>query len=81
MRFRLKTALLGFLVCSAGTSFAGELYRNDFEAAEEAKLPKEFMVMAGGFAVRAEGGNKFLELPGAPLDTFAFLFGGSQQAG
>ena len=37
--------------------------------------------MAGGFTVRAEGGNRFLELPGAPLDTFAFLFGGSQQAG
>jgi hypothetical protein len=81
MRFRLKTALLGFLLFASGTSFAEEVYRNDFESAEEGKLPKEFMVMAGGFSVRAEGGNKFLELPGAPLDTFAFLFGGSQQSG
>ena len=33
------------------------------------------MVLAGEFTVQAEGGNKFVELPGAPLDTFSFLFG------
>ena len=33
------------------------------------------MVLEGGFVVRQEGGNRFLELPGAPLDTFGLLFG------
>lgn len=36
------------------------------------------MVLSGDFAVGEDGGNKFLELPGAPLDTFGVLFGPSQ---
>jgi hypothetical protein len=38
------------------------------------------MVLSGEFAVKAEGANKFLELPGAPLDTFGVLFGPTQQS-
>jgi hypothetical protein len=33
------------------------------------------MVLDGNFTVKAEGTNKFLELPGAPLDSFAVQFG------
>lgn len=51
------------------------VYSNGFDKAEPGKLPEDFMVLEGGFAVREEGGNKFLELPGAPLDTFGLLFG------
>lgn len=51
------------------------LYKNDFEKAKPGELPDEFMVMQGGFAVREEGGNRFLELPGAPLDSFSVQFG------
>ena len=35
----------------------------------------DLLVLDGAFAVKAEGGNKFLELPGAPLDTYGLLFG------
>ena len=34
----------------------------------------------GGFTVKEENGNKFLELPGAPLDTFGLLFGPTESA-
>jgi hypothetical protein len=51
------------------------LYENDFEKAEPGKLPDDFMSLNGDFVVREEGGNKFLELPGAPLDSFAVQFG------
>ncbi len=51
------------------------LYQNNFEKAELDKLPTEFLVIDGGFAVKQEGTNKFLELPGAPLETFGALFG------
>jgi hypothetical protein len=57
-------------------AFAGEpLYHNDFEKAEVGKTPDDLLVLDGQFAVKEENGNKFLELPGAPLDTFGALFG------
>jgi hypothetical protein len=51
------------------------LYTNSFESAEIGKVPEDFLVLDGGFAVKAEGGNKFLELPGSPLDNFGAQFG------
>jgi hypothetical protein len=51
------------------------LYSNGFDKAESGKLPEDLMVLEGGFTVQEEGGNKFLELPGAPLETFGLLFG------
>jgi len=52
-------------------------YENNFEKAELEKVPDEFLVLDGQFAVKEEGGNKFLELPGAPLDSYGVLFGPS----
>ena len=54
---------------------AKPLYANDFEKAEVGKLPEDFLSLNGEFAVKADGTNKFLELPGAPLDSFAVQFG------
>jgi len=51
------------------------LYSQDFEKLPTGPPPDEFMVLGGEFVVKAEGANKFLELPGAPLDTFAVQFG------
>src|SRR3954454_23647167 len=51
------------------------LYENSFEKAEVGKVPADFLVLDGGFAVKDEAGNKVLELPGAPLDSFAAQFG------
>lgn len=52
-------------------------YENNFESAEIDSVPEEFLVLDGNFAVKEEGGNKFFELPGAPLDSFGVLFGPS----
>jgi len=57
------------------------LYENTFEKAELKKVPDDMMVMEGGWAVIEEGGNKFIELPGAPLETFGVLFGPTESDG
>src|SRR5271155_1701094 len=57
------------------------LYENNFEQAKVGDVPDGFLVLDGGFAVKEEGGNKFLELPGAPLDSFGVLFGPTEKEG
>ncbi len=57
------------------------LYENNFEKAELDKVPDEFLVLDGGFAVKQQEGAKFLELPGAPLDSYGVLFGPSKASG
>jgi hypothetical protein len=57
------------------------LYQNDFEKTEVGKMPEEMMVLEGAFSVQSDGTNKFLELPGAPVDDFSVLFGPSQTEG
>lgn len=56
-------------------------YKIGFESAELDKVPDEIAVLDGGFAVKEEAGNKFLELPGAPLDTYSALFGPTEKDG
>lgn len=56
------------------------LYSNNFEMSEVGKLPEEFLSLNGEFAVKTDGANKFLELPGAPLDSFGVLFGPTESA-
>src|SRR5437867_11852347 len=60
---------------------ARPLYENNFEKADLDKVPDDFLVLDGQFAVKEEGGNKFLELPGAPLDAFGVLFGPTETQG
>ena len=64
-----------------GADATKPLYENNFEKAEVGKVPEEFLVLDGGFAVRQDGDNKFLELPGAPLETFGVLFGPVEKEG
>lgn len=71
-------ALLSALICCARLAHGAEtlsLCQEDFSTTEVGKLPEGMLVLDGGFAVREEGGNKFLELPGAPLETYGVLFG------
>ncbi len=56
-------------------------YANDFQSAEVGKVPKDFLVVSGAFTVQQDGANKFLGLPGAPLDTHGALFGPAQMDG
>src|SRR2546425_676164 len=73
--------LLTGLAFGAFAQQAKPLYENDFEKAALGKVPDDFLVLDGQFAVKEEGGNKFLELPGAPLDTFGVLFGPTEKEG
>lgn len=69
---------LGVMHCGLALGLAAEnkpLYETDFSQAEAGKPPDGMLILDGGFAVREEGGNKFLELPGAPLETYGALFG------
>ena len=68
------------LLCSCATTLCAErpttaLYANDFENAQPGTVPEGFMIMSGSFVVKEQDGNRFLELPGAPLDTYGLLFG------
>jgi hypothetical protein len=51
------------------------LYQNNFEKAAIGPVPEDFLVLDGNFTVAESEGNKYLELPGAPLDIFGVLFG------
>jgi hypothetical protein len=84
MNTDVKTKLMalflgGALALAAEAAAAKVLYQNDFEKAAVDAVPDEFLISEGAFAVKADGGNKFLELPGAPLDTFGFYFGPTER--
>jgi hypothetical protein len=57
------------------------LYETNFEKATVGQVPEDFLVLDGNFAVQESEGNKYLELPGAPLDTFGVLFGPTTNVG
>jgi len=55
------------------------LYQQNFDGLAGETLPDELMVLSGEFTVKADGTNKFLELPGTPLDSYAVLFGPAEK--
>ena len=75
----LSLAFLGEVV-NAAEEMGKVLYQNDFSKGEIGKLPDEMLLLDGGFAVQEISGNKVLQLPGAPLDTFGVLFGPTEAA-
>lgn len=58
---------------------AAPLFEEDFSQREPGKLPDSFLVLDGSFAVKAEGSERFLELPGSPLESFGVMFGSASQ--
>lgn len=68
--------LLGRMPVQAET-----IYQNDFQALELGQEPEEFLVLAGEFVVRAQGAERFLQLPGTLLENFGALFGPSRRDG
>jgi len=73
-------SLILTLGCLAGAGMvltAAPVYRNGFSETAVGQLPDDLLVMDGQFAVQEVEGNKVLELPGAPLETFGVLFGPS----
>ncbi len=59
---------------------AKPLYENNFEQAGIGTVPDGLLVLDGDFAVKTDGTNKFLELPGEPLDTFGVIFGPAEKS-
>src|SRR5262245_56704196 len=81
-RMRMKSLLIGLAAAAAlGSAEAQVLYTNGFDKVDLDKVPDDMLVLDGGFAVKEESGNKFLELPGAPLETFGVLFGPTETNG
>ena len=78
----MKTILIAAVIACAAAAFAQTkpLYENNFEQGAAGKLPDDMMVISGDFTIVADGTNKVLELPGAPLDSFAVLFGPTESA-
>lgn len=70
---------LGLGWCASAQS-GKVLYENDFQKAALDKVPDDMLVLDGGFAVKQEGENKLLELPGAPLESFGVLYGPTEAA-
>ena len=60
---------------------ADPLYSQDFSKAEIGSQPDELLILDGQFAVKEESGQRYFELPGAPLESFGFLFGPSEPSG
>ena len=77
----LSRCLLAFGLAAFTAQAAEPLYKNNFEKTQIGEVPDDFLVLDGDFAVKQEGGNKYLELPGAPLDAFGFMFGPSARHG
>ena len=73
----------GLLIASGGLQAQGAkpLFDESFSAAKVGEVPESFLVLDGQFAVREEEGNRFLELPGAPLESFGVLFGPNEAEG
>jgi hypothetical protein len=68
--------IAGLLACGlTAVGQAQPLYENNFESAAPGKVPEDFLVLNGNFAVKEIGTNKVLELPGVPLDSYGLQFG------
>lgn len=80
---RMKTIILcgwlGLSVAAIAADAPKPLYENNFEKAEAGKVPDDLMVLGGEFVVKGDSTNHFLELPGAPLDSFAVQFGPAEK--
>src|SRR5688572_24289616 len=76
----LCSVLLVGMVLSSSAQPAAPTYSQDFEKCAVDAVSDEFLILDGAISVKADGGNKFLELPGAPLDTFGLLFSAAEKA-
>ena len=56
-------------------------YQNNFEKAAVGPVPEDMMVLDGGFGIAEAEGNKYLELPGSPLETYGVIFGPAAASG
>lgn len=79
MKTILLCGLMGLCSVTLAADAVKPLYENDFEKTEAGKVPEEIMVLGGEFVVKADGTNKVLELPGAPVESFGVQFGPAEK--
>jgi hypothetical protein len=72
---------LAFFAQTLDVAAAPPVYAQDFSKAAPGSQPEDLLILDGQFTVKEEAGNRFFELPGAPLESFGFLFGPSEQSG
>lgn len=79
---RLVLLPLLTLPLGAVAADAKPLFEASFKQAAPGPLPDgEFLVLDGAFEIKQDGEQKFIELPGAPLDTYGVLFGPTRPDG
>lgn len=75
----ILTLILAVPACRHETAVK-PLYEMNFEQAKTGAVSEDFMIIDGAFEVKQEEGNKFLELPGTPLDSYGALFGPTEKS-
>jgi hypothetical protein len=83
LKLILSAVLMMAVGCGAapGPAEPQAVFENDLEKLSPGDLPDGFLIIDGGFTVKEVEGNKVIELPGDPLDTFGVMFGPSQKDG
>jgi len=77
----VRTAFFSLLLTFHASAQEKILYQNNFEKAAVGPLPDDFLVLDGDYSIKESEGNKYIELPGAPLDTFGVMFGPTTNVG
>lgn len=67
--------------CVAVGCLAGTVFEENFDKVQGEAVPEAFTVLDGQFSVQGEGQERCLVLPGAPLESFGFLFGPAAVSG
>lgn len=78
---RLTLAALASTALATAWAASATLFEQDFSRVAVGGVPEDFLVLDGQFGVKEDAGNKLFELPGAPLDTYGFLFGPNHDHG
>jgi len=79
---RTLGACCSLLLLAAGAQApAAPLWSSDFEDVRVGSEPDGALVLQGEFLVAQEDGDKFLELPGSPLETMGLLVGPARRDG
>ena len=79
--WKLINLLFAITFFTLETHAADPLYHANIDNTEVGEVPDDFLVLDGDFSVKKENENKFIELPGAPLDSFGIMFGPSARHG
>ena len=79
--WKLINLLFAVTFFTLETHAADPLYNANIDNTEVGEVPDDFLVLDGDFSVQKENGKKFIELPGAPLDSFGIMFGPSARHG